>query len=342
MGEATISVVIVNYNRKAMLADCINSVFKQTRPPERVIVVDNGSEDGSAAMVQEEFGDRVVLVELCENLGFAGGNNAGAEQADTDWLALINNDAIADPYWLAEMLRAAEEREGTGLVACTIVRGDCRDLLENLGVGLGLDGMSRGNRHFCRAAEVTDDRVLIPSGCAALVRKNAFLEAGGFDGGFFCYSEDTDLFLKIRLLGWSTAVSRRACVYHHPGGGTLGVISPLKTYLVERNRLFIMFRFYPAKAIILSPFHTLVRYLWLAGEMLKTGKGDNAAPFGDSGFWANLQSLGKAYFHAFSRLSAEVMERQRWRNQSRTCGDVMRRWLATYRLDRHSLRSLEP
>ncbi len=335
----TVSVVVVNYNRKDMLADCLDSALSQTRPPERVIVVDNGSTDGSAAMVREKFGGRVLLVELAENSGFAGGNNAGMEHVDTEWAALLNNDAVADPCWLAEMLNAAAGRENAGMAACTILRGDCRDLLDNMGVGIGRDGMSRGSRHFCRAAEVTDDKVLIPSGCAALVKTSAFRQAGGFDTKFFCYSEDTDLFLKMRLLGWKTVLAKGACVYHHPGGGTLGVVSPFKTYLVERNRLFVLFRFYPAKAVLLSPYYTLVRYLLLAAEVLKSRKSGPLAAEG-SGVFPNLLGLIKAYVHALSGLPSEMGERRRWRGLS--CPGSLEKWTAVYGLDSRSLRGLEP
>lgn len=340
-GRDTVSVVVVNYNRKDMLSACLRSVLDQTRAAEQVIVVDNGSEDGSAALVQEEFGGRVQLIELPYNSGFAGGNNAGIRAAETEWVALINNDAVADPIWLAELMGAVEGRAEAGLAACTIVRGDRRDLLENLGVGLARDGMSRGSRHFARAAEVPDHSVLIPSGCAALVRRSAFQEADGFDERFFCYSEDTDLFLKIRILGWNTVLARRACAYHHPGGGTLGVISPQKTYLVERNRLFILFRFYPAGAVMASPVHTFTRYLALAAEVIKTGgRGREGRQAGS--VLKNLWSLVKAYAHAFYRLPSELENRRRVREQTRVCPGSMKRWLVVYRLDPRSLRSLGP
>jgi len=334
----TVSVVVVNYNRKDMLADCIDSVLSQTRPPERVIVVDNGSTDGSVAMVRENYGGRVLLVELAENSGFAGGNNAGMEHVDTEWAALLNNDAVADPRWLEKLLNSAAGCDGVGMATSTILRGDCRDLLDNLGVGLGRDGMSRGSRHFCRAAEVIDEKVLIPSGCAALIRTSAFRQAGGFDTKFFCYSEDTDLFLKMLLLGWKTVLAKGACVYHHAGGGTLGVVSPFKTYLVERNRLFVLFRFYPAKAVLLSPCHTLFRYFLLSAEIFKNRK-SRPLPAG-GGLSQNLAGLVKAYVHALSRLPAETRERRRWRGLS--CPGLLEKWTAVYGLDSRSLRGLEP
>ena len=204
---ASVSVVVVNYNRREMLRDCLKSLLFQTRPPLEIIVVDNGSADLSADLVEKEFGDRVRVIRLPKNLGFAGGNNVGLRAASGDWVALINNDAVADPGWLAGMLEAAAADPKAGLVACRVLRAEKRDLLDNIGVRLWPDGMSRGAHHFQRAGAIAGARELIPSGAAMLGRRDALLEAGGFDESFFCYSEDTDLGLKVRLLGFSCVVA---------------------------------------------------------------------------------------------------------------------------------------
>lgn len=340
-----IAVVVVNYNRKELLARCVDSVLGQIAPPSEVIVVDNGSTDGSADMVEARYGDRVKVLRLADNLGFAGGNNRGIEVSAHSWIALINNDAAADPAWLLEMTWAAESMPGAGLVACRILRADRHDLLDNAGVGVWPDGMSRGQWHFCRDAETVGNGVFIPSGCAALIRRDAFEEAGGFDEGFFCYSEDTDLFLRIRLLGWACVMAERAYVYHEGGGGTLGVISPDKLYLVERNRISVMMRYYPARLIAMSPVYTLARYAGLAvriaGSRRRTGSGRGERIL-RGGVMANAGALARAYLHAAARVRGDLAARRKWMKMKKAPEGALDRWLIQHRLGLASLFDLDP
>jgi GT2 family glycosyltransferase len=213
--------------------------------------------------------------------------------------------------------------------------------------------MSRGAHHFRRDAETGAPDVFIPSGCAALVRRSVFFEAGGFDQGFFCYSEDTDLFIKIRLLGWKCAFAGGAVVYHAAGGGTMGVISPEKTYLVERNRISILVRFFPLRSIVMSPVYTAVRYVGLlpavagtrpAGDGLKSPERPGSKTRGMmlAGRIKGLLGLLRAYKDGFSRIPGDLRVRREWRRRSRIPLGIMRVWLKKYRLDLKSLFELEP
>src|SRR5947207_12032942 len=103
-----ISVIVVNWNGKALLADCLNSLRSQTFSDFEVIVVDNGSADGSAQFVETAFPE-FRLIKLNENRGFAGGNNAGIRESRGEWIALINNDAAAQPDWLERLHQAAAQ-----------------------------------------------------------------------------------------------------------------------------------------------------------------------------------------------------------------------------------------
>src|SRR5438874_13830050 len=115
-----ISVIVVNWNGKSLLSDCLNSLRLQAFPDFEVIVVDNGSTDGSAEFVQAAFPE-FKLIPLDQNLGFAGGNNAGIREARGEWIALINNDATADPGWLAALHKAVAEDERIGFAASRVV-----------------------------------------------------------------------------------------------------------------------------------------------------------------------------------------------------------------------------
>src|SRR5581483_38878 len=115
-----ISVIVVNWNGKSLLSDCLNSLRAQTFPDFEVIVVDNGSTDGSAQFVQAAFPE-FKLIALDQNLGFAGGNNAGIRVAGGEWIALINNDATAEPGWLSALHRAVTADDRIGFAASRVV-----------------------------------------------------------------------------------------------------------------------------------------------------------------------------------------------------------------------------
>ena len=330
--KAPVAVVVVNYNRRELLRACLESLFRQTLPPLEIIVVDNGSTDGSAEMARE-LGARVVRSE--RNLGFAGGNNRGCREASAPWLALLNNDAVADPRWLAELMRAAAPE--AGLVACRVLRAERRDLLDNVGVRLWPDGMSRGAFHYRRDAETVAPEVFIPSGSAMLVKREAFMRAGGFDESFFAYSEDTDLSLKVRLLGYRCALADRAYVYHRGGGGTLGPMSPDKIYLVERNRLAILFRYLGAGSILLSPLYTAMRYGGLALALMRSGRSARRAGSAPVGVGAGLRALGRAYRDYLPRLGSDLRLRAQWKHGRTLLQPCLQR-----RLDWQSLVRLEP
>lgn len=342
MDTMPVSTVIVNYNRAQMLLDCVSSVLGQNTAPAEVIVVDNASSDGSAEAVDEKFGERVRLIRLDENLGFAGGNNVGIRAAVSDWVALINNDAVADPDWLCRMVRAADMDSDTGLVACRILRADRHQLIDNVGVGLWPDGMSRGAHHLFKDAEVQAPDVFIPSGCAVLLRKQAFEEAGGFDESFFCYSEDTDLFVKIRLLGYKCVLADSAVVYH--SGGTLGTISPDKVFFVERNRIRVLVRYYPLHLILISPLYTAIRYAGLVASIARhrrSAESLGVSKRGSENGFRSVSALLRAYGDAFSKLLADLAVRSEWREKSKVPAGTMSKWIRQYRLDWKSLNILE-
>jgi len=337
-----VAVVVVNFNRKDMLADCLDSLLAQTAPPERIVVVDNGSTDGSAEMVAERFAGRAGLVKLDDNLGFAAGNNRGVDGVSSEWIALINNDAMADPAWIEQMMKAASVEPSVGMVACSVIVEDSRDRLDNQGVGLHVDGMSRGVAHFMRAAESVAHQAFIPSGCAALVRRSAFIEAGGFDEGFFCYSEDTDLFIRIRLLGYKCAFAKSAVAYHRSGGGTMGTVSPEKIYYVERNRVSVLLRYYPFSRIVMSPVYTCIRIvglgIYVAGARLASR--DKAGTAG-GGTLSMAGAFIRALADAVRRAPEDLETRARWKDRQKAPKGAIDHWLKRHRLDRRSMYALE-
>jgi GT2 family glycosyltransferase len=282
-----VSIVIVNWNGKALLAECLDSLQGQTCQDFEIILVDNGSQDGSSDYVREQY-PGVRLIPLKENRGFAGGNNAGITVAAGKYIALLNNDTKTDPAWIAQLVAAAETTPSAGMWASKILSYDNPGTIDNTGLMIYRDGLARG-----RGRLETDNgqydvpgEVLLPSGCAALYRKTVLDEVGLFDEDFFAYADDVDLGLRIRLAGWGCLYVPTAKVYHKYSSSS-SAYSPLKAFLVERNRIWVLLKYYPAELIAVSPYFTFKRLLVHAYGAL-TGQGA-------SGKFAAQYSVLKAF-----------------------------------------------
>jgi GT2 family glycosyltransferase len=238
------AVAIPCWNGRRWLEGCLESVLAQSRPPEELIVVDNGSTDGSAQYVRERFGTARVL-ELGRNTGFAGGANAGLRAATSEAVALVNQDVRLEPDWLERACRALDEAPRAASVATKMLDLGDPSLVYDAGDILRRDGACEQRGRFERDDGRFDEPGEIFGACAgaALYRREAVLDAGGFDERFFLYLEDADLALRLRLAGWT-------CVYEpavalHAGEGSAGPPERPVHAWVERNTLLLVARAYP-------------------------------------------------------------------------------------------------
>jgi GT2 family glycosyltransferase len=235
-----VSVIVVNYNRKHFLRDCLESLADQTYPLDRreVILVDNGSSDGSAEYVREQF-PWVRLVSLSRNWGFAKGNNIGLRHARGELIALLNNDAVAEPGWLAALTGALRQGSAIGAVTSKIVFLHQPGVINSAGLNLYRDGRGgdRGFRQPDRGQFDEPAEVFGACGASMLVRRAMLDDVGFFDETFGMYYEDLDLAWRGRLRGWRFHYTPEA-VAHHVHCGTSGEWSPFFLYHVERNRVF--------------------------------------------------------------------------------------------------------
>ncbi|HBM15199.1 MAG TPA: glycosyltransferase family 2 protein [Lentisphaeria bacterium] len=258
----TVSVIIVNWNGKEYLPDCLNSLLKQSFTDFETILVDNGSTDGSIELLKN-FYPWVRIMPLSQNTGFASGNNKGFACSHGKYIVTLNNDTRLEMSWLAELISAVENNPEIGMVASRICTWDNRDKIDSLGVAVCRDGMSRAYRRnalFSTLSLAKVEDILIPSACAALYRRKMIDEIGFFDDAFFAYCEDTDLGLRGRLSGWRAVLARDAIVYHRYSGSG-GIFSPLKLYLVERNHFWVALKCFPLIMLLSLPFWTVTRYL---------------------------------------------------------------------------------
>ena len=271
--DAAVAVVVVNWNSGAFLERCLLALGAQTLAPRRVVVVDNGSADGSEGAARNRPG--VELLALGANLGFAAANNRGiARTGDCEWIALLNPDAFPEPGWLEALVRAAAGDRRFALLASRQVMADEPSRLDGTGDVYTVAGLA-WRRHHGEAAAGSDlvpEEVFSPCAAAALYRRVALLEAGGFDESFFCYFEDVDLAFRMRLAGHRCLYVPDAVV-HHVGSASSGRGSPFSIYHGHRNLVWTYWKNMPAALIALSwPQHVGLNLISVAWFILR-GRG---------------------------------------------------------------------
>jgi len=219
-----LSVVIVNWNSKDDLEACLASLEKQSHRDLEVIVVDNGSTDGSIERMKERF-PHFTLIEAGENLGFAEGCNRGIARCTTEWIALLNNDAVADVNWAKALVEAAERAPSDcGMLQSTMYFLDEPDTINSLGLRLTRSGGAIDRHEGAKGRPLVDEPIFCPTGGAAAYRRSMLeqikLPVGYFDREYFMYSEDFDLGWRAQLAGFQARVVSASIVRHKFHGST--------------------------------------------------------------------------------------------------------------------------
>lgn len=324
--------IVLNYNGSGFVLEAVQSLLDQDLPGIEVVVVDNGSDDGSDRAVEQAFAGRVALVRAPRNLGFGAGNNLGIRRARGRHLVLLNNDAVAAPAFVRELVAAAEAAPGTGMVAARVLEYSRRDVIDTVGHLLYPDGLNRGRGRLeqDRGQYAHCTTALFPSGAAALYTRRMLDEIGLFDERFFLYGDDAELGMRGRLAGWSCALAPRAVAYHHYSRSS-GAYSSLKAFYVERNRVLLLFRAFPVTMILASPFHTARRFALQAWGAL-SGQGAAGQLARERSVLHLAWLVMRAYASAARALPHVLRDRWRDRRLRRLSSAGFRRLLAEFRL----------
>lgn len=231
--NSLISVIIVNFNGKHLLKECIQSILNQSYSNVEIIMVDNASVDGSVEFVKELFPE-IKIIELSSNTGFAGGNIEGLKYASGDYIMLINNDVAIDRDCINNLAASMEKRYDAGIGAAKIlVYG--KDIIDSAGDGFStsLKGFKRGeglqSNHYDK-----EEYVFGACAGAAIYRRKMIDEIGFFDDDFFLIHEDTDLNFRAQLAGWKVLYIPSAIAYHKVRS-TIGNMSDTAVYYSLRN-----------------------------------------------------------------------------------------------------------
>ena len=241
-GES-VTLIVVNHNGGTLLRQCLEGVARQTCLPARIVVVDNASRDDSVTVARRcvaddpVLADRVVWQELPQNVGFAAGNNRAITGCETEFVALLNPDAVPRPEWLAGLLAAADRHPEAAAFGSRQMQSGSPDVLDGIGDILHIGGLAWRARHGCRieAADLEEREIFSPCAAAALYRRAAVVEVGGFDEDFFCYFEDVDLGYRLRLAGHRAVYVPDAVVEHVGGASAGGRSGAFAAYHGHRN-----------------------------------------------------------------------------------------------------------
>lgn len=269
-----VTVIIVNWNGRNWLEQCLPTLSIQSYDDFEVVVIDNGSTDDSVAWLAANWPEVLVLPQK-QNLGFAAANNIGIQATDSPLVVLLNNDTLANPGWLENLVTAVSDPD-IGMVASRIVKWDQPELLDSAGIEVDLAGIA-WNRGWGQPVSyaLSPSDVFGPSAAAGLYRRQMLDEIGLFDEEFFAYYEDVDLAWRAQRAGWRCHYEPKACVRHWHSA--TGLINPnYKNFLLGRNKVWTILKNYAWPDIIW--FAPLILFFDIIAIIYQSIRSWNLAP----------------------------------------------------------------
>jgi GT2 family glycosyltransferase len=215
------SIIVLNYNGKAYLENCLDSIVKSHYKNYELILVDNASKDGSVEFVKKRF-STVKVIQTEKNLGFAEGNNIGARQATGAYLIFLNNDTQVTPCWLEKMIESAEADASMGVCGSKVLLLDRKNVIDVIGgfvcdiFGSGLNAL--GHLEIDNHQYDSQREIFSVVGACLLIKRRLFEDIGGFDSSYFLLGEDIDLCWRAQLAGYKVIVVPSAVIYHKSMG----------------------------------------------------------------------------------------------------------------------------
>jgi GT2 family glycosyltransferase len=275
---APVTIVIVNFNAGQTLPRCLACLAEQTILPERIVVIDNASDDGSPGKAREVIAESPVLAgrttidEAGSNLGFAAASNRGIAAAETEFIALVNPDAFADPGWLEALLASAAAHPECAAFGSRQMLAGRPGILDGVGDHWHVSGLSwrEGHGQPLQPEDLEPRDIFSPCAAAALYRRQAVLDVGGFDEDYFCFGEDVDLGYRLRLAGRPARSVPAAVVEHVGGGSTPGETA---TYFGHRNTLWTLVKNTPGPLLVPALLAHLSQSILMGSVLAARGRG---------------------------------------------------------------------
>lgn len=286
-----IYVVIPNWNGAEFISTCLQSLNAQSLKKHQVVVVDNGSSDNSLAVIKKNF-PNVTVLEFSSNAGFAGGVNRGIRfslEQGADYIVLLNNDAVADKYWLSKLVAQADENQEVSIVTSKILLADKKHI-DSTGDFYTIWGLPypRGRNQVDKGQFDDQTDVFGASGGASLYRAELFKQIGLFDEDFFAYYEDVDISFRAQMAGWKVRYQPKAVVYHGLSK-TSGKLGDFARFHSAKNFLLLYNRNMPTKLY----WKYLPLFLLQLGRMALTSIARRKFGAFIRGSWAAIKLHGK-------------------------------------------------
>lgn len=291
-----ISVIILNYNGKGFLEDCVVSVLKSDYPNFEAILVDNGSSDDSVAIVEKEFSqdNRLKIIRNSQNLMFAGGNNTGILRAKGELIVILNNDTVVESNWLKEIAEAMQDERIAAAQTKMLVYGSSPAILDYTVNTMDRYGFcnSIGRGTIDRGQYDGTGEIFYAAGAALVLRKRVLGEVGLFDEKFGAHWEDVDLCWRIRLKGYKICFIPKAVVYHK---GSITMTRFAKktavSWYVRKNRIAGLIKNYSTANLIMNlPILILIYFLLFMWELISVRDTGYAISFPMAILW-NIENL---------------------------------------------------
>jgi GT2 family glycosyltransferase len=257
------SIIILFWNNEQYIRKCLTSLLNQTWKDFEIIFIDNGSDQPLSFDINIEFPTlKIITLKLHENIGFAAGNNFGAEHASGKFLTMLNADAFPQQNWL-EIVSSAIEKYPDCFFASKLVMADDPTKLDGTGDVYHFTGLvwRKNHNYIEKHVNLEECEVFSACGAAAIYPKIAFEEVNGYDTDFFSYVEDVDLGFRLRLIGYKCIFLPDAIV-HHVGSGSTGIRSDFSVYYGQRNLVWTFFKNMPGILFwLLLPVHIFTNLL---------------------------------------------------------------------------------
>lgn len=253
--ESPVSIIIVNYNGKQFLSACLSSVLKQEYPNFEIILIDNGSYDGSAEFVHKQF-PSVKVFSLEKNIGFAGGNNFGVQQAQYNLIVLLNNDTTVEQNWLRNLAAAVQPDDVAVASSLILTEGIPQKYYE-------MNGSINFLGHNIMRIYHKKEDIFFAGGASLMFKRD--IVGIPFDDEYFAYGEDVYVSVKARFAGFRVIHVNNSIVHHYGSGTSRNQKSSVRTFYQERNRLLNTFLFFSPKTLVkllpLFAFNTAAKIL---------------------------------------------------------------------------------
>ena len=318
MQPSRVTLVIPTLSADHTLWECVESLQRQTYREFSIVIVDNsGTRKVETNWPAGAGREGVSVLHPGCNVGFGAAVNLAARKQPAEYVAVINDDAAAEPGWLAALVEEMERFPKAGSAAAQVRLHGAGDALDSAGMLIAADGTSKQRGHGERPERyAAAEEVLLASGSAAIYRSAMLAETGGFDDSYFLYCEDTDLGLRARWAGWTCRYVPSAVV-HHRYSHSAGRASRLKAYFVERNRLLTVIKNFPLSLAVRAFVSTPVRYLH---HLLAMRRGQGAAAQfqqGGESAWTLVGCVLRAHLAAAARLPGLWRQRTAIRRTAR-------------------------